>query len=150
MTTTARRYDDYLRGPAKGEGMGGYLDPPEYPTHLYSVGSGRRSNPHSLSSLPSIVRGDAEYVNPKIRAQAKALLDAWHANPPAITRSDVQAWIADCYRHWASCWYSEVPDDYGCHTASAHSKHPPRSADALDYALYHIRTFYPTYTPEVR
>lgn len=138
------RYQDRLmHGPT--EGMGGYLDPPNYPTHTYSVHSGPKANPHSIMSLPSAAQAD--YLDPVIRAQAQALIDAWHANRPTLDSEQVQVWIANRQRHWASCWYSATPDAYGCHAGSPYWKGAPRAEDAQDYATYHIQKFYPEYQP---
>lgn len=60
------QYDDHMRH-GENEGMGGYLDPPGYPTHTYSVSSGSKTNPHSFSSIAGIA--DCEYIDPKIRQQ---------------------------------------------------------------------------------
>jgi hypothetical protein len=129
------------------EGIGGFLDPPDYPTHFFSVWGGPKRNPRSMESLESAVR--STYVDAEVREKAQALLDAWHENRPALDSEPVRAWIRDCMRHWRGCWYVETPGEYSSHCASAYGKRADGTHygkmpfDATPYALHHVQKFYP-------
>lgn len=131
-------------------GMGGFLDPPGYPTHTHSVyGSlnGRRVD--DMMCLSSAA--EAEYIPEDIRSKAQALLDGWQ--PPALESPEVQSWITQVMAHLASMYRAvDVPEPECWHgwrmrvirVDPLSPEAPPISEHA---GVHLIRRFYPQWSP---
>lgn len=135
------------------EGCGGFLDAPGYPTHTHSIVSYRGSKPRDFESISSLRYDLEDWIPADIRAQAKALLDAWHANPPSIDSAEVQDWIHQVLGYFRNCWRGKGPEPECWHANKLEIVSGPLMDGVQVYAIekhagvHMIRKFYPEFTP---
>jgi hypothetical protein len=130
------------------EGMGGFLCPPGHPAHTFSVFEGPRNNPRSMTSLEGTI--GAEWFSEKVRAEAKALLDGWAAEKPAIDSPEVQEWILQVLGYFRGCYRNPGIDGLRQWAASDLIINSDRNP--LEYLDDHagvrlIRQYYPGFAP---
>jgi len=125
-------------------GMGNFLDPPEYPTHQFHIGYGRRQGGSSLTSNSSV-----ESIDPLTRKEVRGLLDNWKKNRPPIDSPEVRKWISEVLGYMATGYRNPNAGDkqWDASKLVFDSKRDP-VRNAKDHAGVHlIRKFYPDFTP---
>ena len=106
--------------------MGNYLEPPGHPNHL-----GFYIGPNESMAVSAAAKAG----HPTAKIQMESYI------PPPITDALVQDWIRECKRHWAGCWVG----DQGEALCVWSEGRPKRPLEALDFATYFIRGYYPEY-----
>jgi hypothetical protein len=127
----------------RGNGMGGFLDPPSYPTHTMSLATyyGRRREPDGLQSLESAAVAD--YLPAAIRAEARRKLDAWER--PPFDAPEIQLWAGDVMRYFRGCYRGEGEEPECWHVDKLRIG---KGGEPGDHAGVHlIRKFYPETDP---
>jgi len=102
----APRYESLFKRDARiveGRGMGGFMDPPGYPTHTFHVETDLGRRPHNRGSMSVTAAAEERgSVDPTTRKEAQELLDKWDRNRPSLDSPKVQAWIAEVIRHFGN------------------------------------------------
>jgi hypothetical protein len=131
------------------EGLGGFLDPPTYPTHTKSVEFDlrRRRENRGYMSLSSAV--ESEWLDDAVRAFAKQILDDW-VRPP-IESPKIQDWIRQVLGYFKNCWKGEGSEPQCWQVSNLvtlEKDYLPGRIGLLDHAGVHlIRKFYPDFLP---
>lgn len=131
-------------------GMGGFLDPPGYPTHDWSVQTDLRRRPENrgLMSIDSATK--AEWLDGATRSHARRLVEQWRASRPPLSSPQVRDWVHQVLGYFGSMYRNPaVPEDRQFNVSEMISNprlDPVRHAD--DHAGVHfVREFYPEFSP---
>jgi hypothetical protein len=84
----------------RGRGMGGYMDPPGYPTHTFHVETDLGRRPHNRGSVSLEAAQRDRSIDATTRKEASDLLDDWDRDRPPLDSPKVRAWIAEVLRHF--------------------------------------------------
>lgn len=124
------------------EGMGGFGDPPDYPTHTTSVRWDlRRKYDYSSASI-EYAADPANGFPAAIQAEAARRIKAWHDDRPALRSYRVQLWILRTFAHFHNC----VEIDGAAKVVGYDGVTAENSADRQPFAEYFIKRFYPEFT----
>lgn len=142
MTVTAKIVCD-------GHGMGGFLDPPDYPTHRCWVASEIRRRPENWDGTSLHQAAEEEWLPESVRAEAAALLAFWHADPPPLDSEPVRSWVLQVLGYFKGCFRGPQSGDEAWHVANLSIEKdtdPVLNAD-IHAGVRLIRRFYPSFTP---
>ena len=133
-------------------GMGGFLDPPDYPTHSFHIQTdlGRRIQHRGSMSLESAEGTDSAWLDPTTRKEARELLNKWKSSRPPLSSPKVQKWISEVLGYMRSGYRNPNVAGSAQWNASNLIFDAARSpvANADDHAgVRLIRKFYPEYIP---
>lgn len=130
-------------------GQGGFLDPPEYPTHTHHVQTDLRRRPENRGSMSlAYAAEDAPWLDPDTKRQAKALLDKWKSNRPALDSQKVQDWIHQVLGYFKNAYAKtfEGPQRWNVSNLVYDDRDPVVNAD-LHAGVHLIRKYYPEFVP---
>lgn len=144
-TRKARRDAQIVRN-----GAGGFLDPPEYPTHEYHVQTDLRRRPENRGSMAlTYAVEEAPWLDPETKREAKALIDKWKTSRPALNSQKVQDWIHQVLGYFKNSYRNPSAGAQQWHASKLvfdDERDPVQNAD--DHAGVHlIRKFYPDFSP---
>lgn len=133
-------------------GQGGFLDPPDYPSHSYHVETDLRRRPQNRGAMSlTYAVEDAPWLDPDTKREAKALLDKWKTNRPPIDSPKVQDWIHQVLGYFKNSYGRSRPgtperERWHVQNLSFEDIDPVLNAD-LHAGVHLIRRFYPEFTP---
>lgn len=90
-----------------GEGSGCFMDPPSYPTHFYSIATGKGRNSGCMSLDSALDEEEAEHLPDAVLDRVRQLITDWQTTRPALDSPRALAWMADCYAHFKSCYVDD-------------------------------------------
>ncbi len=130
-------------------GQGGFLDPPEYPSHEYHVQTDLRRRPENRGSMSlDYAAAEAPWLDPETKREAKALIDKWKKSRPPLDSTKVQDWIHQVLGYFKNAYRKLDGGAQEWHVSNLvfDDRDPVENAD--DHAGVHlIRKFYPEFTP---
>ena len=149
----APRFEDSFKRNARlssDRGMGGFLDPPEYPSHSFHIETDLGRRPHNRGSMSLEAAEGAARLDPTTRKEVRELLNKWKSSRPPLDSPKVRKWVSQVLGYMRNGYRN--PDVVGSAQWNASNlifdttRDPVRNAD--DHAgVRVIRKFYPEYMP---
>jgi hypothetical protein len=132
-------------------GVGDFLDPPEYPTHEYHVQTDLRRRPENRGGMAlTYAVEEAPWLDPETKREAKALIDKWKTSRPALNSQKVQDWIYQVLGYFKNSYRNPSAGAQQWHASKLvfdDTRDPVQNAD--DHAGVHlIRKCYPDFSPD--
>lgn len=130
-------------------GMGGFLNPPGHPEHTQSVETDLRRKPENRGSMSLSAAMEADYLDPKIRYQARRILERWTAENASATPDP--KWVRQVLGYFRHCYRGPVALPNGEHwrveRLSINPERDPMAYPADHAGVNLIRKYYPGYEP---
>lgn len=129
-------------------GQGGFLDPPEYPTHQYHIETDLRRRPENRGGMSLIAAAEAPWLDPDTRREARELISKWKKQRPALSAASVQDWIRQVLGYFKNGYRNPGAGSkqWDASALIFDERDPVENAD--DHAGVHlIRKYYPEFNP---
>ena len=134
----------------RGEGMGGFLCPPDHPMHDYRVETDLRRKPENRGSISLEAAVDCEWLDDATRATARTILATWEANKRPLDSPVVQDWILQVLGYFRNCYCRgdgmREDDWHASNLVIFRQNKKPPSVDR-HAGVHLIQWYYPEYKP---